>query len=101
MTTSNGYPLTNVAKMRQGLRRKYTAIIDHKTGYHAIGLTKKTQGLVVVATRDGVYVPTRLTFGSKNAPAHFISCVNHALQEVDDTEAYMDDLQIGEDNGLV
>lgn len=98
VTRSNGYPLAHVQQMRQGLRRKYTIILDLKTGYHAIGLTKRTQGLMSVATKDGVYVPTRLTFGSKNAPAHFISCVNHALKDVDDTEAYMDDLQIGEDD---
>ena len=97
-TMNNGYPIRDPEKMIRKMRRKYSLILDLKTGYNAIGLTPHAASLMAISTQDGVFVPTRMTFGSKNAPSHFCSCTDYVLKDIDDADVYIDDINTANDN---
>ena len=48
-------------------------------------------------TPDGLWEYNRVPFGLKNAPPHFMRCINEALEEdnVEGARAFVDDLMVG------
>lgn len=63
----------------------------------ALGLALRAQGIFSLATRDGFFVPTRMTFGSTDAPGHLASCMDFEFRDVT-SKAYMDDIAVTSDD---
>ena len=79
---------------------KYFFSTDALKGYHQLGLTKEASEMLAVWMDDGLYEPTRLTEGSKNAGVYYQAAVTKALNKMPaevqkDVSNYIDDFLVG------
>jgi hypothetical protein len=66
------FPLPNIDTLLESLAGcAYFSVMDLKSGYHQIRLSKRAQQLMANITPLGVFKYTCLSFGPKNAPAFF------------------------------
>ena len=75
---------------------------DAIKGYHHLTLDEETQEKLAVWLDDGLYQPTRLMEGSKNAGVYFQEAMNRAMELLppdarEKVSNYMDDLLCGQD----
>jgi hypothetical protein len=58
---------------------KYFAKVDLSAGYYQIAIHESCQDLFAFITPQGVYAPTRLLQGSRNAASYFQMCIHNAM----------------------
>ena len=79
---------------------KFFFSTDALKGYHQLALTPETSEMLAVWLDDGLYEPTRLTEGSKNAGVYYQAAVTRALntlakEVLKDVSNYADDFLVG------
>jgi hypothetical protein len=74
--------------------------VDCKSGYWQVPLEMGSQDKTAFITPAGLYQYRRVPFGLKNAPPHFMRCIDTMMQahEVDGSRGFVDDLLTGGKN---
>jgi hypothetical protein len=94
------WPLPNIEEMLERIgaaRPRWFALIDLTSGYHQVELDVSCRELCAFITAFGLFMPTRVAFGIKTAPAYFqqqiagtvMRNLNHSILEM-----YIDDILI-------
>ena len=97
-TIKDSYPLPRVEDILDAIGNgKYFTQIDMLSGYYQIPLTEKAKTVSAFITPFGLFQYERLPFGLCNAPATFQRVVNSAIQDLDGTYAYIDDIVVVSD----
>jgi len=79
-------------------RSKYLTKIDLLKGYWCVPLTERGREISAFVTPSGLYEYKVLPFGMKNAPATFQRMIQSVIQDLPNTQAYIDDLITGSDS---
>uniref|UniRef100_A0AC35U2E6 Reverse transcriptase domain-containing protein n=1 Tax=Rhabditophanes sp. KR3021 TaxID=114890 RepID=A0AC35U2E6_9BILA len=66
--------------------------LDIKSAYNLIDIKKEDRKFCCFSTEFGVYQASRLQFGFKDAPSHFISVLDKILANIPFTAKFMDDI---------
>ena len=78
-------------------RAKYVTKIDLLKGYWQVPLSDRAKEIAAFVTPDGIYQPTMMSFGLRNAPASFQRLMNRVIAGLDNTVAYIDDILVYSD----
>ena len=97
-TIRDVYPLPDIRSLLQSLQgKRYFGLIDLKDSYQSIVIKPEDRKKAAVVTAKRVLVPTRMSYGFTNAPAHFSRTITRVVGKVSsELEAglsnYMDDI---------
>ena len=92
-TVPDRYPSPDVHDCLDKLGQcKYFTLCDADAAYHQC-LVAEPHKLAFV-THDGLFEPTVLLFGPRNAPAYFQRNMAAAVQDLEYVQAYMDDIMV-------
>jgi Reverse transcriptase (RNA-dependent DNA polymerase) len=88
------WPMPHLDSALASLRgARFFAKIDLSAGYYQIAIDPSCQELFSFITPRGVFAPTRLLQGSRNAAAYFQMCIHTAIAELHDSVLqWLDDL---------
>ena len=78
-------------------KAKYVTKFDLLRGFWQVPLTDRTKEISAFATPDGLYQYKVMPFGIKNSPASFQCLINKVTADLEDFEAYIDDVIIYSD----
>ena len=89
------YPIPSVDELMDKLAggEKFSKI-DLSDAYLQVPLDEPSREMCTINTPFGLYRPTRLPFGTANAPAVFQSIIDETLQGIPMTWAYLDDILV-------
>ncbi len=73
---------------------KFVSKFDLLKGYWQVPLTDRAKEISAFCTPDGLYQYKRMAFGLKNSAATFQRLVNRVVADIDNCEAYVDDLLV-------
>ena len=96
-TITNLWPLPRIDEMLARLRgAKYFSKLDLRDGYHQVPVKESDRFKMAFTCRYGTFEFNVMTFGFKNAPAHFQRSMNLLLADLLDecVLVYMDDILI-------
>ena len=95
VTKSDSYPIPRVDDLidRVGDARFVTKI-DLLSAYFQIPLSPRAQEVTSFVTPDGLYKYKVMPFGLKNAPAAFQKLINTVTRDIQDCDAYLDDIVV-------
>lgn len=89
------YPIPKVDdifyKMKGG---KFYCTLDVHRAYHHLEVDDESKKLQTISTHKGSYLMNKLAFGVKTAPNEFQRVIDNAIQDLDGTAAYFDDIII-------
>ncbi len=89
------YPIPNLNDLlRKFGKKKYFSSLDLRHGYHHIRIRPGDEHKTAFITEDGLFVWQRMSFGYKNAPAHFQAVMQKILKDIPDVMVYIDDVII-------
>ena len=98
VTVKDSYPLPRIDDILDAIgNARYLTQIDMLRGYYQIELTERAKLISAFITPFGLFQYERLPFGLSNAPATFQRIVNHAIQDLPGTFAYIDDIVVVSD----
>lgn len=93
MTIPDKYNLPNINTLFTKFRgKKYFSSFDMRSAYHNIVIAEKDRHKTAFITPWGLFEWNRLTFGLRNAPAHFQRCMDKIFQKYDFVLVYLDDI---------
>ena len=78
-------------------KAKYVTKFDLLKGFWQVPLTDRTKEISAFATPDGLYQYKFMPFRMKNSPASFQCLINKVTADLEDCEAYIDDVIIYSD----
>ena len=96
-TITDSWPLARIDEMLARLHgAKYFSKLDLRDGYHQIPIKESDRFKTAFTCRYGTFEFNVMTFGFKNAPAHFQRSMNLLLADLLDVciLVYMDDILI-------
>ena len=96
-TITDSWPLPRIDEMLARLRgAKYFSKLDLRDGYHQVPVKESDRFKMAFTCRYGTFEFNVMTFGFKNAPAHFQRSMNLLLADLLDecVLVYMDDILI-------
>ena len=94
ITVPDNYGLPNMNDLFTKFRgNKYFSSLDMRSGYHHVVIAKKDRHKSAFITPFGLFEWTRLTFGFRNAPAHFQRCMDSIFQ-YKFVLVYLDDISV-------
>jgi Reverse transcriptase (RNA-dependent DNA polymerase) len=73
---------------------KFISKLDLLAGYWQIPLTPRAKEISSFVTPDGFYQYQRMAFGLKNAPSTFQRMMNFIVSDINNCEAYIDDVVV-------
>lgn len=73
---------------------KYFTLCDADAAYHQCRMDPKDAHKFAFATEDGLFEPTVVIFGARNAPAHFQRHMAMTLSGIPGVFAYLDDIMV-------
>ena len=76
---------------------KYVSKFDLLKGYWQVPLTERAKEISAFCTPFSLYQYRVMAFGLKNAPATFQRMINNIVSDIDNCEAYVDDLIVHND----
>ncbi|MBW0507279.1 hypothetical protein O181_046994 [Austropuccinia psidii MF-1] len=81
-TKADRYPIPRIPHALDKLAKaKYITKMDGMKGFHQNGVQPKYMKLLRIVCHMGIYAYTRMSFGIKNAPAHFQRMMDTIFQE--------------------
>ena len=93
VTVPDRYPAPDIRDCFDRLAGcKYFSLCDADAAYHQC--TVKDAHKLAFVTHDGLYQPTVLLFGPRNAPAYFQRNMSNAIRGIENVFAYLDDIMI-------
>ena len=96
-TITDSWPLPRIDEMLARLHgAKYFSKLDLRDGYHQVPIKESDRFKTAFTCRYGTFEFNVMTFGFKNAPAHFQRSMNLLLADLLDVciLVYMDDILI-------
>jgi hypothetical protein len=98
-TVQRNYPIPNIKRIiEQSTQFKKYILVDIKSAYNYIEVEKESQELLAFTVENrGRFIPTRMNFGPKGAPATFASAMQMIFGDLYPTGwffQYFDDLTI-------
>lgn len=95
LTVTDSYPLPRIEDCIDQIGKcKYVTKFDLLKGYWQVPLTDRAKLVSACVTSRGLYQYTVTPFGMKNSGATFQRLMNTLCQDVDDCNAYVDDVVI-------
>lgn len=98
LTPADCYPLPDIPAILEWFaKHHWIGSVDCKSGYWQVELEKGSMAKTAFIYPGGFWEYTRVPFGLKNAPPHFMRCIHEMLarEGVVDTQAFVDDLMTG------
>ena len=95
LTKSDSFPLPRMEDCVDRIgNAKFVTKLDLLKGYWQVPLTDRASEISAFATPDTFLQYTVMAFGLRNAPATFQRLMNQVLADIDNCEAYLDDVVI-------
>ena len=92
-TVPDNYNLPNMNDLFTKFRgNRFFSSIDMRSAYHNVPIAKKDQHKTAFITPWGLFEWSRLTFGFRNAPAHFQRSMDRIFQAYPFVLVYLDDI---------
>jgi len=89
------HPLPRIEELFNALRGgKYFTKLDFLNAYNQIPLNEETQYLLAWSTNNGIFIPTRLPFGTKPTSSIFQHIVEKVLQGLKEVINFQDDIVV-------
>ena len=95
ITVPDRFPPPNVQDCIDKLSRcQFFTLCDADAAYHQCRLADEDAHKLAFATHDGLFQPTVVLFGPRNAPAYFQRNIAATLTGINHVQAYLDDIMI-------
>ena len=93
LCTSDSYPIPRIDDCIDRIgHSRFVSKFDLLKGYWQIPLTERAKQISAMVTPVGLYQYKVMPFGLKNAPATFQRVINQVTADVQDCDAYIDDI---------
>lgn len=97
-TKSDTYPIPRVDDCIDKVgKAEYVSKFDLLKGYWQIPLTERAKEISAFVTQQGLYQYRVMAFGMKNSSATFQRMINDLISDLDNCDAYIDDLVVYSD----
>jgi hypothetical protein len=99
ISKTDAYPIPRVDDCIDKIgQARFLTKIDLLKGYWCVPLTDRARAISAFVTPSGLYEYKVLPFCMKNAPATFQRMIQSVIQDLPNTNAYIDDLVMGSDS---
>ncbi|KAJ8032524.1 hypothetical protein HOLleu_26075 [Holothuria leucospilota] len=95
----DNYKLPNIQSLlarlaKDSTKPKYFSTLDLTGAFNQLPLDENSAKLLVLNTHKGLYMPTRLCYGVKTAPAQFQATMDKILSGLENVCCYIDDILV-------
>lgn len=95
VTVPDRFPAANLQECIDKLAgKKFFSLLDADAAYHQCSVDQAACEKLAFSTHTGIYEPTVLLFGPRNAPAYFQRNIMMLLSGIPNVHAYLDDIMV-------